>query len=682
VEQPRRRIAILGGGMASLAAAWELTNDPDRRRALDITVYQLGWRLGGKGASGRNPSMGLRIEEHGLHVWFGCYDNAFRLLRHCYEELGRPAGAPMATIEQAFTPADATPYFENVDGTWKLWPIWFPPNPEKPGVSTHLLPSPWDYVVMLAEFIAHEVAARRNAEDPGPHLLPGWLRPHVPDLLGGVTDSVAHMLLRLVKSLAPDPATHEEHHHRGILWLLDRLKAWLATHFAGALEHHDDLRRFVITADLGLTAIRGLIADGVITRGFAVIDGEDARAWFARHGALDMTVHSTPMRALYDLYFAYEDGTIAKPSLSAAAALHAVLRIACTYKGSVLYEMQAGMGDVVIAPVYEVLRRRGVRFEFFHRVRRLELTADGTALARVHLARQVDLKTGGYEPLVDVGGLPCWPSEPLYDQIVDGDRLRGVTLESRWSGWRDAGEVALEQGRDFDTVILGISLAGLREVCAELVDRHPRWRDLVDHVRTCQTQALQLWLDRSLEDLGWSRGAVPVDAAPEPLDVWADRTALLDTERWGPGGPRSLQYLCGPLPGDYAARPPEDRQVPEEASAQALGAMERWLTTLAPALWPKAVGADGGFDWSVLADPQDRQGRARMQAQYWRANVDPSERYVLSVPGTGRYRLANGDTDVRNLVVAGDWTRTDWNIGCIEAAVLSGLGAAKAAEET
>ena len=99
---------------------------------------------------------------------------------------------------------------------------------------------------------------------------------------------------------------------------------------------------------------------------------------------------------------------------------------------------------------------------------------------------------------------------------------------------------------------------------------------------------------------------------------------------------------------------------------------------LAPALWPKAVGPDGGFDWSVLADPRGAQGRDRMRALFWRANVDPTERYVLSVPGTGRYRLGNGDTGVRNLVVAGDWTRTAWNIGCIEAAVLSGIGAAQA----
>jgi uncharacterized protein with NAD-binding domain and iron-sulfur cluster len=74
-----RRIAILGGGVASLSTALELTSVPDWQTRYDITVYQMGWRLGGKGASSRNPAAGGRIEEHGLHVWFGCYDNAFRL---------------------------------------------------------------------------------------------------------------------------------------------------------------------------------------------------------------------------------------------------------------------------------------------------------------------------------------------------------------------------------------------------------------------------------------------------------------------------------------------------------------------------------------------------------------------------------------------------------------------------
>ena len=67
----RQKIAILGGGMAALAAAFELTGQPDWKEKYEVTVYQLGWRLGGKGASSRGKYG--RIEEHGLHVWLGSY---------------------------------------------------------------------------------------------------------------------------------------------------------------------------------------------------------------------------------------------------------------------------------------------------------------------------------------------------------------------------------------------------------------------------------------------------------------------------------------------------------------------------------------------------------------------------------------------------------------------------------
>ena len=68
------RVAVIGGGCAALTAAFELTR-PQHLGRYQVTVYQMGWRLGGKGASGRNPAG--RIEEHGLHLWMGFYENAF-----------------------------------------------------------------------------------------------------------------------------------------------------------------------------------------------------------------------------------------------------------------------------------------------------------------------------------------------------------------------------------------------------------------------------------------------------------------------------------------------------------------------------------------------------------------------------------------------------------------------------
>src|SRR5262245_30772505 len=95
-------VAIIGGGCAAVTTAFELTR-PEHQGKYRVTVYQLGWRLGGKGASGRGPAD--RIEEHGLHLWMGFYENAFRVMRECYAELKRdPATCSIADWQDAFHP--------------------------------------------------------------------------------------------------------------------------------------------------------------------------------------------------------------------------------------------------------------------------------------------------------------------------------------------------------------------------------------------------------------------------------------------------------------------------------------------------------------------------------------------------------------------------------------------------
>ena len=687
-----RRIAILGGGIAALATALELTSAPDWRSRYDITVYQMGWRLGGKGASSRNPAAHGRIEEHGLHVWFGCYDNAFRLLRRCYEELHRPAGSPFATMDEAFTPQNETPYFERVDGHWTVWPLWFPPGPDRPGTGGPN-PSTWDYLVMTIEAIVHGAGALLHltgapagdgvaaGEHTPPHpSVVDWLKRHVPHPVMSTSDAVLGGLLHATRAIPRDPAAQEPVHFAALLWLLEHAKTWLLGHLSKEAASSTAARRAVIELDLGLTMVLGCLRDGVPSRGFEAIDDEDARAWFRRHGAAETTVQSTPVRALYDLYLAYENGDQSRPGLAAGVAIHAVMRLALGYKGAVVNEMRAGMGEVVIAPIYQALAARGVKFAFFHRVERLELTADRKQVARIHLARQVDLADGtitGYRPLHPVDGLPCWPSEPFIDQIKHGEALQGVDLESRWSGWRDVGHPVLEAGRDFDVAVLGISLGGLHDIAADFRPDAP-WRDLLDKVGTTASGSAQLWMDASLADLGWRLGPVPADAAPEPLDVWADRSELLPFEDWPDPPPRSLQYLCGAIPGDDYLKPSADRGVPAAALARVTSITADWLSSAGVAMWPGARASGGGFDWQQLHDPVGRSGRDRLTAQYLRANIDPSERYVLSLPGTTRYRLAADESGYDNLILAGDWTKTDWNVGCIEAAVTSGIKAAAA----
>src|SRR3990172_9578104 len=102
-ERPKKtKVAVLGGGVGSMVTAFELTGSAALREKYDVTVYQMGRRLGGNGASGRNMDRQARIEEHGLHIWFGFYENAFNCIRRCYEELGRAPGTPLASWKDAF----------------------------------------------------------------------------------------------------------------------------------------------------------------------------------------------------------------------------------------------------------------------------------------------------------------------------------------------------------------------------------------------------------------------------------------------------------------------------------------------------------------------------------------------------------------------------------------------------
>src|SRR5439155_1264022 len=131
-----------------------------------------------------------------------------------------------------------------------------------------------------------------------------------------------------------------------------------------------------------------------------------------------------------------------------------------TYRGSFFWRMQAGMGDVVFAPFYEVLRRRGVRFAFFHRLENVRLgRGEPPYVEALEFDVQADVHGAEYRPLVDVGGLPCWPSAPDWLQLVDGHRLARECwdFESFWNR-RRARTLTLRVGEDFDLVVLGVGL--------------------------------------------------------------------------------------------------------------------------------------------------------------------------------------------------------------------------------
>ena len=78
---------------------------------------------------------------------------------------------------------------------------------------------------------------------------------------------------------------------------------------------------------------------------------------------------------MHDLTFAYEGGDHSRPRFAAGLGLQLAGRMLFDFKGSIFWRMQAGMGEVIFAPMYEALARRGVEFRFFRRLDRLGLAA-------------------------------------------------------------------------------------------------------------------------------------------------------------------------------------------------------------------------------------------------------------------------------------------------------------------
>ena len=81
----------------------------------------------------------------------------------------------------------------------------------------------------------------------------------------------------------------------------------------------------------------------------------------------------------------------------------------------------------------------------------------------------------------------------------------------------------------------------------------------------------------------------------------------------------------------------------------------------------------------MCADPHcDEQlvGSPRVAEQFVSANVSPTDRFTLTLPGSTKFRISPLDDTYDNLTVVGDWTACGFNESCVEAAVMSGrLGA-------
>lgn len=674
----KKRIAIIGGGISGLAAAWRLLRTPELAARHEVTVYQMGWRLGGKCATGRNAEHGQRIEEHGIHGFMGCYYNALSMMREVYDawwdtltdDPARSEPHPLARFQDAFVPENCSYMWERHNGQDKRWPVF--PDPRAP-----VLPNPHDEIAKAPEF------AKASS----------WIA----------------AVMALARQLNPDPGTSQSQAFDTFVDGIEAavaagasdldsvvqvgLESLLAAH-AKAAALSEVARRQGLVARYFAAIIQGFQRDKLEERGFAAVDDEDFCDWLVRHGATPEVMASPIIQSPIFVTYQYVNGDVGRaPAMSAAAYLQWVLRTPAAL-GARYYLFAAGSGDTIVTPLYQALRARGANVRFFHRVDALLPDERGRSVRAFDAILQWDAAGDDYDPLVRVKGLDCWPNAPKADPGCGAPPPAPFDLEDPLAELPGARRVTFEAGRDFDHVILAVPVGALEPVVAPLIEAAPaairgRWQQMLCCARTVATQSMQLWLRDSVADLGLK------DVLPQPQKPFllagnhragphghVDFSKVLKFEDWPGEGPRGVLYFSGVI------REPAHLQAGTHA-------YHTWMSAAAKLECATLLRAAGGeilpglalashpfsLDFDRLHAPDAPLGEPdqRLECQYIRVNAVGPERYTQSPPRLLRSRLQPHDSGFSNLSLAGDWTDFGLNVGSFEGAVMSGMIAAHGA---
>jgi uncharacterized protein with NAD-binding domain and iron-sulfur cluster len=748
--------------------------------------------LGGKCASTRANDGSIR--NNCLEVWLGFYENAFRMMRDCYDEVAthgwgpnRPSGEALAygRIEDAFFPEPnvgaGVGRTSNPPRDWAVWSAFLPPAKGLPGEPLDEDSNPFtlaSYLLRTFDLLKTLTLSVIRAPNQDP---PGQPRPDDRSTSDQIlnfgysingTASLQLVIERTAKLLRDGSLTGAAAWLQAVtileVWLQDfnfglavadsalSLVEVLAAQTRKLLRDFvgidPDIRTKTEIIDIVLTIAVGLLRDRVpwSDDGLDSINQYDFRDWLRSHGAMKGSVESFSfvpfLTAVYDLAFAYSGGDKATPKLAAGVALRGLLRALFTYRGSMFWRLRSGMGEAVFAPLYKVLnfadreaddpKLSQVQFHFMHELTGIKFeNLSGkryvTALEFTIAGSRADLDGRSKDAL---DGFGFWPDSPAH--LVANEGSTSTFSE------------------EFDAVILAIGVDDFRVAC---LDNAPdpklkaAWKRTCDNVKTIATKSAHAWLGQSVDSLGWYLETGLVTALGLSFDTWVDMTpslAIASRPAGSPSDARSLAYFCAPVreadlknlrdeadetleafkghvlgqwsalrtPGQLARAAQQAQQFSEQAIDSVT--LARW-TALRVEIQPALVD----YARTLLSSSSADQDAARKKAnslmvrcaaqqevrenldellkgkirKVWpafpkqnpasmppmlhsqvQANFEGSDRYALSEPGLILHRISPLDRSVENMTVAGDWTASGLDVGCVEAAVMSGLLASHA----
>ncbi len=749
-EVKKKRAVVLGAGPAGLSAALGLIDSGD----YEVHVYQMGWRAGGKCATGRDAGH-YRTRQNGSHYLFGCYHNAFALIRRAHEVL-RDSDAPDRDEYGSFFGdfvarnllVGAQGYQRKASAQTDLgrWMRYLPQNMACPGEGGKFA-TPFDYALMVAQYSAGTlldllVAAITEEGEAPPvdgcrlclKLLP--VSPFETSRYSKVVRAVLRplrwafnqvcyawiwvwaKLLTLGVILAPASLLRVVTSNWRVvpLWFVDFLRGLTRLLQRVALDQRDQvsdaLQRLAILFELMLAGAVGFIVDELWKAGsFERIDDEDLRAWLKRHGAAEHAYRSSLVRTWYDATIAYEDGAEDRAFCSAGVAIQAMLRSLLTYKGAFAFQMRAEVGDSYIAPVVRALEILGVKFHFYHRVKTLEVSSRTRSVERISLVQQVasppekaELIEMEFGPASARQRRRAWPSTskqpasagakfPL-DSYYSTCAHATVSLARRPPG-------AADDASYFDTVVCALPLGVVEDVLIEQETREPLaaregdYRELFRNVRLTESQAIRMWFKVGLDGLGWLHEPPILSGTDWPHSTWEDNSQSTEIQAFPDGEqPLTIATLFGALatgsanirdPGHFAAQHAAAEQAAKKFLCEG-GLLRLWPGLLSQGAPPRPdlrspsdkIDDTPRIDWTKFIDLEQRAGQARFGWQVVCANVGPNESYIVTTPGSLKYRPRPDESGYRNLYLAGDWTRNGVQAGTVEGAVMSGLKAAYA----
>ena len=636
-DKKPQKVAILGGGAASCTAALALTGQPGWKERYNITIYQLGWRLGGKARSGRNKNYAQRVEEITGQDIPAVSFNLVRVLRSVYEELNRTEGSPLRTFEEAFVPSSI---FGNTQTN---------------------IDSQADKECFSLNYLFKKL-----------------------------TEAFLMMTRKMIKQMKIEQIEqwNEELLKQDYIFLKSKVKSVqkLLKFVFLTVEDMSMKKEQLSIIDTTATAIIGILDDNLLENGLIAINHLDLRQWLEKHGASQSTIDSAFIQERYN-----EAGYRRTDLMEAGTSLQIILPAYLCYGGPAFLYQQAGMGDAIFAPIYELLRKRGVHFKFFHKVEELKLSGTNSSFVeQIRMTKQVDLVNEEYDPLINVKGLPSWPNEPKYEEIEQqqADLLQeyNIDLESFWSNWSTVyednfgpplSEAVLKRGEDFDIIVYGIAVGSLPFLCEELLEKSPSLRATNEYIERVPSLQIQLWGHFDLDEYEGSELQYRLMDLLKEKEVHLiyNNDAVLKTEDWGNLKPKHLLYTpfrpkIEEIPGRNYTSFPKERQ---KAKIFAIRGVENVLKNICPNSFQ-----DGVFNWTLLNDPMNRTGVERFISQYFRLNINPSDLYTQIRPNSSKYRITTDGAGFDNIYFTGDWIQNGLNYGQIESAVTAGLLTSKA----